>query len=145
LLFITGKAKDMQSELSTEIVATVDRTKKVAGETAEVAGGDSHGSKSGKRSCLRDLLDKLLGEEQPAVLVESVQVETLAVFHLSKSLYAADIKDSKKLGKQPNIDIVAWHGRGGNDARKGKRECRDYDSYIVLQPKDNKRVTARVM
>jgi hypothetical protein len=123
LLFITGKAKNMQSELSTEIVATVDRTEKVAGETAEVAGGDSDGSKSGKRSCLRDLLDKLLGEEQPAVLVESAKIETLAVFHLSKSLNAADIKDSKKLCEQPNIDIVAWHGRGGNDARKGKREC----------------------
>jgi hypothetical protein len=37
----------MQSELSTEIAATVDRTEKVAGETAEVAGGDSDGSKSG--------------------------------------------------------------------------------------------------
>jgi hypothetical protein len=47
--------------------------------------------------------------------------------------------------EQPNIDIVAWHGRGGNDARKGKRECGDNDSYIVLQPKDNKRETARVM
>jgi hypothetical protein len=92
----------MQSELSTEIVATVDRTEKVVGETAEVAGG----SKSGKRSCLRDLLDKLLGEEQPAVLVESAKIETLAV-HLSKSLNAADIKDSKKMCKQPNIDIVA--------------------------------------
>jgi hypothetical protein len=145
LLFITGKAKNMQSELSPEIVATVDRTEKVAGETAEVAGGDSDGSKSGKRSYLRDLLDKLLGEEQSAVLVESAKIETLAVFLLSISLNAADIEDSKKLCKQSNIDIVAWHGGGGNDARKGKRECRDNDSYIVLQPKDNKRVTARVM
>jgi hypothetical protein len=49
LLFITGKAKNMQSELSTEIVATADRTEKVAGETAEVAGDDSKGSKSGKK------------------------------------------------------------------------------------------------
>jgi hypothetical protein len=45
----------MQGELSSEIVATVDRTEKVAGETTEVAGGDSDGSKSGKRNCLRDL------------------------------------------------------------------------------------------
>jgi hypothetical protein len=123
LLFITGKAKNMQSELSTEIVAKADRTEKVAGETEEVAGGDSDGSKSGQRSCLLDLLDKLLDEEQPAVLLESAQVETIAVFHLSKSLNAADIEDSKKLCRQPNINIVAWHGRGGNDARKGKREC----------------------
>jgi hypothetical protein len=113
----------MQSELSTEIVATVDGTEKVTGETAAVAGGDSDGSKSGERICLRDLLDKLLGEEQPAVLVESAKVETLAVFLLSISPNAADIEDSKKLCKQPNIDIVAWYGRVGIDARKGKREC----------------------
>jgi hypothetical protein len=112
----------LQSELSTEIVATVDRTETVAGETAEVAGGDTDGSKSGERSCIRDLLDKRLGEQQPAVLVESAKVETLAAFLFSISLNAADIDDSKKLCKQPNIDIVAWHGRGGNNARRGKRE-----------------------
>jgi hypothetical protein len=99
LLLITGKAKKMQSELSTEIVATVDRAEKVAGETAEVAGGDSDGSKPRERSCLCDLLDKLLGEEQPAVLVESAKIETLAVFLLSTGLNAADIEDLKKLCK----------------------------------------------
>jgi hypothetical protein len=68
-------------------------------------------------------LDKLFGEEQHAVLVESAKIETLAVFLLSISLNAGDIEDSEKLCKQPNIDIVAWHGRGRNDARKRKREC----------------------
>jgi hypothetical protein len=38
----------MQSELSIEIAATIDRTEKVAGETAVVAGGDYDGSKSGE-------------------------------------------------------------------------------------------------
>jgi hypothetical protein len=94
LLFITGKAKNVHSKLTTEMIATVGRTEKVAGKVAEVADGDSDGSKSEERSCPRDLFDKLFDEELPAVLVESARIETLAVFLLSMSLNAADIEDS---------------------------------------------------
>jgi hypothetical protein len=119
----------MQSELSTEIVATVDRTEKVAGETAEVAGGDSDGSKSGKRSCLRDLLDKLLGEEQPAVLVESAKSKLLPSSTSRKVLMLQTLKTRKSCAN--NRISILWPGTGEVGTTHGK-ESGNAEITIVI-------------
>jgi hypothetical protein len=112
----------MQSELCTEIVATVDRTEKIAGEIAEVAGGDSDGSKSGKRSCLRDHLDKLLGEEQPAVLVESAKTrqrsKLLPSSTCRKVLMLQTLKTRKSCAN--NRISILWPGTGEVGTTHGK-------------------------